>query len=414
MKRIAIVTPYGAEPRLDNYAEFILAQNLVEKGYEVRFFTYRSQKAEYVKDAVYKGVSVFRCRQRFGISPRLFVSLILFRPHTVLCFHPKSLLNFSAYLAARAIRTRFIVEIVGILHDPFIARDIDDPIDTLISPPVLITSVPALLKQLRSGNRSAWNNYVCHAPTAHADTIIAITRHEQEYVKSIYGRSAALIYWCTPQTRVHDQHEPAIESGKLPDDFLFFIGQVKRRKGWDTVIDALASLKQRGVIKNLVFVSPHTDLHVPIEYAAERGVRDQITFLSAVSNEEKEWLYAHCSYVLVPSRYEGFGLPVFEAFLAEKPICASDIPVFDEFLVHRKNAMISHVGDGNGLADSILALDASSALVHTLIKEGTRTAAQFDYERMVSEYLALIDGDVDSLLSSPAQGRLGRVQSDQK
>ncbi len=392
MKRIAIVTPYGAEPRLDNYAEFILAQNLGEKGYDVRFYTYRSQKAGYEKDLVYKGVSVFRCRQRFGISPRLLVSLATFRPHVVLCFHPKSLLNFSAYLAARAIRTRFIVEIVGILHDPFIARDIDDPIDTLISPPVLITSIPALLKQLLSGNRSAWNNYVCHAPTAHADTIIAINRHEQEYVKSIYGRSAALIYWCTPHTRVLEQHEPTTPEGKkLPDDFLFFIGQVKKRKGWDTAIDALASLKRKGVTKNLVFVSPHTDLHIPIEYAIERGVRDQITFLSAVSNEEKEWLYVHCSYVLVPSRYEGFGLPVFEAFLARKPICASDIPVFDEFLVHGKNAMISPVGDGYGLAASILALDSSPALVHTLTEEGARTAAQFNYERMVSEYIALIE-----------------------
>ena len=39
MKRIAIVTPYGAEERLDNYAEFVLAQELIERGYDVRMFT---------------------------------------------------------------------------------------------------------------------------------------------------------------------------------------------------------------------------------------------------------------------------------------------------------------------------------------------------------------------------------------
>ena len=135
-------------------------------------------------------------------------------------------------------------------------------------------------------------------------------------------------------------------------------------------------------------------MHIPIEYAKGRGVLDQIAFLSSISNEEKEWLYAHCRYVLVPSRYEGFGLPVFEAFLARKPICASDIPVFDEFLVHKKNAMLSPVGDGDALADSILALDADPTLVRTLVEEGVRTAARFAHERMVSEYIQLIEKDL--------------------
>src|SRR3990167_3474344 len=77
-KRIAIVTPYGAEPRYDNYPEFILAESLIERGWRVRMYTYALRNIlTYRTDLVYKGIAVARCRHRFGISPKLFLSLLL-------------------------------------------------------------------------------------------------------------------------------------------------------------------------------------------------------------------------------------------------------------------------------------------------------------------------------------------------
>ncbi len=390
MKRIAIVTPYGAEERLDNYAEFILAQSLVEKGYDVRLYTYSMHKPGYSKNNVYKGVPVYRCRHRFGVSPQLFASLIGFRPTVTLCFHPKNLLNFSAYVAARVTRSRFIVEIVGILHDPYIVEDVDNPLETLRTKPLLLTSLPKLFYHLLRRTPNAWNNYVTHAPTAHADTIIAINEHEEQYIQKIYARTAPRIYWCTPRTQELQVQKP-LSKPEIPAHFLFFIGQVKRRKGWDTAIDALAALKAQHMMRHLVFVSPQIDLKKPMEYAVEKGVREQISFLSAITNEEKQWLYTNCDAVLVPSRYEGFGIPVFEAFLARKPICATDIPVFDEFLVHKKNAMLSPVGDGEALAQSVSELSTDPDLALSLVRAGIETAALFSHERMVGEYITLIE-----------------------
>lgn len=390
-KRIAIVTPYGAEPRLDNYAEFILAQSLSAEGHDVRMYTYAlKQSPYYERDTVYKGVKVFRCRQRFGVSPRLLFLLITFVPHTVFCFHPRSFLNFCAYLGARVVRARLVVEIVGILHDPFIVLDVGDPQKGLKSPLVLATNFFTFLKLLVSPAwKSAWENYIFHVATAHADVIVAINKDEQNYIRKIYNRDSTLIYWCTPRTSSLVGEKPASDA-RIPEEFLFFIGQIKRRKGWDTAIDGLASLKHMGVARHLVFVSPQKDLREPIEYAKARGVREHITFLAAVSNEEKQWLYSHATYVLVPSTYEGFGLPVFEAFTARKPVIATDIPVFLEFLEHRRNAMLFTMGDADALAKSIRELDADPTLQKRLIEEGAKTAQEFNSARMVNEYRTLI------------------------
>lgn len=51
---------------------------------------------------------------------------------------------------------------------------------------------------------------------------------------------------------------------------------------------------------------------------------------SGVSDEELVRLYAGARVVLVPSRDEGFGLPVLEAFMSGAPVVASDIPALRE------------------------------------------------------------------------------------
>jgi len=86
--RIVIITPFGAEPRCDNYAEFILARGLSKMGHDIHFYTYKMRgNSHYRKDCIYKGIKVFRCRQRFGISPGLFFSIINFRPDIIIFFH---------------------------------------------------------------------------------------------------------------------------------------------------------------------------------------------------------------------------------------------------------------------------------------------------------------------------------------
>ncbi len=389
--KIAVVTPYGAEARFDNYAEFILAYTLRERDWDARMYTYAIHgNTAHRGDLTYMGVPVRRCRQRYGFSPRLFFSILFFRPNTVMCFHPKNFLNFTAYLAARLVGARFIVEIVGILHDPYIVNDTDNPQNNLKSTIRLVTTIPRLVKEIVAGRFAGlWTNYVRHMPAAHADAVIAISDEEKNYIQELYHRDAIRVYWSAARFIDHKEVKPKVA---IPEKFHFFMGQIKLRKGWDIAIDAIAELKKAGETAHLVFVSPQKDLTEPTQYARGKGVLSQIVFLTDISNEEKNWLYTHCTYVLIPSRYEGFGLIAFEAFLAQKPVCASDLKVFLEFMVDRTNVMLFETGNGAALAHTMQTLDADPDLRTTLIQGGLKTAEEFSYKRMVSEHVAVIEG----------------------
>lgn len=389
-RKIAVVTPYGAQPRFDNYAEFILAQTLQERGWGVNIYTYAIWSLPaYRSDVLYKGIQVRRCRQRFGISPRLFFSILITRPEIVICFHPKSMLSFTAFIASKFVGARYVADIVGLLHDPYIVNDTDDPENNFKSPIRLVTDLKLLFKELFLGRVAGlWKNYVCHMPTAHADAIVSMNTDEKKYVKEIYHRDSELIYWCTPRFVDYAEAKPSAE---IPEEFVLFIGQIKGRKGWDTALEAIAHLKNEGKGRHLVFVTPFKDLTEPTEYARKLGILSEVTFLSAISNEEKSWLFSHTTYVLIPSRFEGFGLVVFEAFLAKKPICATDIPTFLEFLQDRKNAMLFKMGDSKGLARVITELDADPSLGPKLVEAGIKTAEEFNYNRMVDAYIRLFD-----------------------
>lgn len=385
--KLAIVTPYGAEPRLDNFAEFILAKKLIESGHTVRFYTYRlSHSALYSNDLVYQGVRVFRCRQRFGLAPRLFFSIVSFRPDAVLYFHPKSLLSFSAYLAARISGAKAISEIVGILHDPFLVSDTDDPVATIKANPRLATSWRSILD---------WQNFVTHLPIAKADIIVAINQDEQHYIKRFYGRDSTLIHWAVPQADEERISLPPQNADKLPRGFLLFIAQVKKRKGWDTVLEALAYLKRDGIEKQLVFVCPDANVSAAQRYARELGILDQIFYRSGISNEEKNWLYKHAFAVLAPSRYEGFGLSVFEAFAAGKPVLTTKLSIYQELLTDGIDTLISPVGDSKALAANIQTLDRDPELTHKLVAGGYKTVKRFTKEIMEKKFLCLFS----SLLS---------------
>ena len=49
-----------------------------------------------------------------------------------------------------------------------------------------------------------------------------------------------------------------------------------------------------------------------------------------ISDNERASLYQHASLFVLPSIYEGFGMPLLEAMHYSVPVIASDIPVFHE------------------------------------------------------------------------------------
>lgn len=100
--------------------------------------------------------------------------------------------------------------------------------------------------------------------------------------------------------------------------FFLSLGVVKAKKNLQTLIPMMSLFPQY----DLLIAGDDSDPYAE-RLRQESAGNSCVRFLGTVTDEQRRWLYAHCSALLFPSLCEGFGLPVVEAMQWGKPVfCA--------------------------------------------------------------------------------------------
>jgi glycosyltransferase involved in cell wall biosynthesis len=110
--------------------------------------------------------------------------------------------------------------------------------------------------------------------------------------------------------------------------FFLFVGGADDRRRLDDLVTAFNHLRAKGRKIKLVFAGDimQGPLNIPtlrIQKAlAETSYLDDIVFMGFVDDAQRDWLYQNAQAFVFPSNYEGFGLPVLEAFGYGCPVIA--------------------------------------------------------------------------------------------
>jgi glycosyltransferase involved in cell wall biosynthesis len=115
-------------------------------------------------------------------------------------------------------------------------------------------------------------------------------------------------------------HPPRLASRLTPGpygDYVLSVGRIESVKRVDLVVGAMAAVAPP---LRLVVAGDGTQRANVERLAAERGVRDRVTFLGAVGDDELVGLYRDALAVVYPPYDEDFGYVTLEAFLARKPV----------------------------------------------------------------------------------------------
>lgn len=134
----------------------------------------------------------------------------------------------------------------------------------------------------------------------------------------------------------------------LPPAYLLMVGTFEPRKGIDVAIAAMTDPVMPDLPLLLVGQVGWggTD---PRRLAAQQGLPDgRVRVLADIDDEALAVVYARASAVLVPSRDEGFGLPVAEAMAHGTPVVITDVPALVE--TAGGAAEVVPVGDARALA----------------------------------------------------------------
>lgn len=117
----------------------------------------------------------------------------------------------------------------------------------------------------------------------------------------------------------------------------------------------------------------------PLRPLAERlGIADDVVLHNWLSDEELDEAYRRALVVLLPTRFEGFGLPVLEAMTRGTPVICSDLPVLHE--VAGSAAIYVDPDDPAALATELTRLLGDQAEISRLTAAGLARSQLFNWD----------------------------------
>jgi glycosyltransferase involved in cell wall biosynthesis len=116
------------------------------------------------------------------------------------------------------------------------------------------------------------------------------------------------------------------------------------------------------------------------------GLEAKVRHHGPVSDEALEHLYEHAQAVIIPSQYEGFGLPALEAAHRGKPIICSEIQALRE--VMGDAAVYCELDDDGAWAKAMIEVAGNEQLRQTLGRAAAERAKLFSPERLTRETVA--------------------------
>ncbi len=168
---------------------------------------------------------------------------------------------------------------------------------------------------------------------------------------------------------------------------VLFVGRQERRKGVDVLLDAAPILLQAAPDARLTLVGEEVTGEEPWQEAfLQRHLGapwlTRVRFEGALPREALLAHYAACDVVVVPSRYESFGLTALEAMIFAKPCVASDAGGLCEVVAGEETGLLVPPNDPAALAAALLRLVQDAAL-----RKSMGVAARRRYE---SQFTAAI------------------------
>lgn len=254
-----------------------------------------------------------------------------------------------------------------------------------------------------------WRNYtryVMPSVLRSVSAVICISEHAKQELLKFYKVSPEKVHvvYCGID---HRRFGPDAvldkgwaESVGLYKEYVLHVGLLSKRKNIPMLLRAVASLRAKGKFENLQLVLAGPELSVLTgareihRTIYELGLRDVVVLPGHVPDDFMPGLYRHAKLLVMPSLYEGFGLPVLESMASGVPVVASNSSSLPE--VAGDAAILVSPQDESAWAEAIEDVLRSPSTAEELRRKGLLRARQFSWRRAGEETLAVYRAAVGS------------------
>lgn len=189
-----------------------------------------------------------------------------------------------------------------------------------------------------------------------------------------------------------DEYSPGPPGVKTEAPTFLALGRIRKYKGLDLVVDAVAQLARGGHPEIRLIVAGSGNYLEPLKaHVKQTGAEAFVAFAGRVSEEEKVHLYRSAWALIMTSPKEGWGLTCLEAQACGTPVIASDSPGLREAVRNEESGLLVPHGDRPALVAAMRRFLEDRALRSRLTEGALRFAGTFSWDRAADETMALIE-----------------------
>ena len=243
-------------------------------------------------------------------------------------------------------------------------------------------------------------NFFTETAIKRADAIIAISESTKKDVLKFFPRAKeskiSVIHHgfdeknFTSEFGQEEKQKILKEYGLTANEYILYVGAIQPRKNLLTLLSAFEKIKQDNRHKKLKFVCVGEPAWLSEKIITEfdqSPFNDDIVLTGKVDFSDLACLYKEALVFVYPSLYEGFGIPILEAFASKTPvICAN-------------NSSLTEVGDDavllfeskniRDLTDKLQKVLTNDILRKRMIEKGSKRSKMFSWRKCAQQTLTV-------------------------
>jgi glycosyltransferase involved in cell wall biosynthesis len=175
----------------------------------------------------------------------------------------------------------------------------------------------------------------------------------------------------------------------LPDSYILFVGGRNGYKNFEGFIRTIAPLLLKRSELFLVCAGGKSFTADELRLFDTLGISKKVIGFTLLSDDELAKLYSNAMIFVFPSLYEGFGIPILEAWSCKVPVVLSRCSCFPE--IAGDAAIYFMPDDSQSLINAVNSLLEDESLRKAMIERGTTKLKAYQWQKAIDKTLMVYE-----------------------
>lgn len=227
-----------------------------------------------------------------------------------------------------------------------------------------------------------------------AAKIITISQSSKDDIIQEYGvnssKVAAIHLGIKESLKPSMSEKEILEKYSVSSPYILFVGTIQPRKNVKRLIEAFSKVVSKNPELKLVIIGKKGwQYEETLDTPRKLGISEKVVFLHDVTDADLASFYKYAEVFILPSLYEGFGLPVLEAMKYKCPVITSNVSSLPE--AGGDAALYVDPSDTDDIFKKLEKVVSDKTLREKMVKKGEEQVKKFSWEKSAREVLSVLE-----------------------